>query len=132
MTTTDGDGRPSFREVAEAMTPPGAKWDEWKAAMRQAHVTGGHQPGRQAPDISLGGAPAEILKQAMQQDGGLVRSVYEGEWVPDPFASMTPGAVAATAMHEAFTDLVAGGFTEDQALTFLARAYAAANGTPGG
>ena len=37
MTTTDGDGRPSFREVAEAMTPPGAKWDEWKAAMRQAH-----------------------------------------------------------------------------------------------
>jgi len=101
----DDDGRPSFREVAEALTPPGTNWDEFKAAMKQAHQTGGHQPGRAAPDISL---PA------------------------DPFGTMTPGAVAATAMHEAFQDLLAGGFTEDQALTFLARAYATANGLTSG
>lgn len=52
---------------------------------------------------------------------------------PDPFAAMTPGAVAMTGMHEAFSDLTAAGFTEDQALRFLAYAWAAAQkDTPGG
>jgi hypothetical protein len=118
--TDDDDGRPSFADVVKAVTPPGTDWDEFKAAMRQAHQTGGHQPGRIAPDISVGGS--EALRQYLAGGAGPA----------DPFASMTPGAVAATAMHEAFQDLLAGGFTEDQALTFLARAYAAANGPTDG
>ena len=76
----------------------------------------GRSPLRRRPDLqldSVAGTPAEAAVPA------------------DPFANMTPGAVAATAMHEAFQDLIAGGFTEDQALTFLARAYAAANGMAG-
>ena len=101
----DDDGRPSFADVVKAVTPPGTSWDEFKAAMRQQHQTGGHQPGSTAPDISMS-APGPA----------------------DPFAAMTPGAVAATAMHETFTDFLAGGFTENQALTIIARMLAARYG----
>jgi hypothetical protein len=53
------------------------------------------------------------------------------EMPPDP-RPMSQGAMAAVAMHEAFLDLMAGGFTEDQALTILARAFAARNGSADG
>lgn len=61
---------------------------------------------------------------------------FPGAAMPaDPFAGqrMTPGVIACTALHETFLDLLAAGFTEDQSLTFLARACAAAQqgGTPG-
>lgn len=49
----DDDGRPSFAEVVKAISPPGLNWDDWKAAMRQAHQDGGYRPGQVAPDISL-------------------------------------------------------------------------------
>jgi hypothetical protein len=40
----------------------------------------------------------------------------------------SPGVIAARGMREAFGDLTAGGFTEDQALKFLAIAWATRNG----
>jgi len=63
----DDDGRPSFAEVVKAVSPPGLNWDEWKAAMREAHQTGGHYPGKVAPDISL---PADgSLSSAIRNPG---------------------------------------------------------------
>lgn len=57
----DDDGRPSFAEVVKAVSPSGLDWDQWKAAMRQAHQDGGYRPGQVVPDISTP-MPAQMTR----------------------------------------------------------------------
>ena len=45
----DDDGKPTFDELKNALMPPGADKDALWAALKGAHRTGGHVPGRPAP-----------------------------------------------------------------------------------
>ena len=87
--------------------------------LAEAHL--GRSPQRRRPDLELDAVSAP-------------RPAAPARPVPgDLMGRMTPGAIAATAMHESFLDMIAGGFTEDQALTFMAKAFAARQeGEPGG
>jgi hypothetical protein len=84
----------------------------------EAHL--GRSPLRRSPDLRLDA----ISGSRQGSPAGAPASLPAG-----PARQPTPGTVAATAMHEAFLDLMAGGFTEDQALTILAWAFAARNGS---
>lgn len=63
----DDDGKPTFDEIKDAMMPPGTDKDALWAALKGAHRTGGHVPGRPAPDIS--GTPSPGLLDALRGAG---------------------------------------------------------------
>ena len=58
------DSKPTFDELRDAMMPPGTDKDALWAALKGAHRTGGHVPGRPAPDIS--GAVSPQLLDMLQ------------------------------------------------------------------
>ena len=178
----DDEGRPTFAEVVDAIMPPGtdkgAVWaalkgsrmtgsdaDSFATKMAVFHQTGGHYPGREAPDIAMG--PAEVFKavgsgvrvtgtegRPCPGCGGGVTS--GGQYIPhhqncgarnsgEPYTpipgSDPPGFRRQTAepqrelpagpkseLRKAYEQLVDGGFSSDEALTFLAKAWAAHNG----
>ena len=98
------DGRPSFADVVKAVTPPGTDWEEFKAAMRQAHQTGGHQPGRTAPDISgPGSGVPDVVKTAFPALGS----------APDPVDPFTQADASDIALGEMFWGMVRGGIPKD-------------------
>lgn len=93
---SDEPGRSFFDQIAEATCPPGTNWDQFKAAMRQAH-TGGYRPGRAAPDISL--SPADAAKAAGFGEGPeRIEVSYETAGPADPFGADHAAAVALTEM----------------------------------
>ena len=143
------------------MTPPGTSWEKFRAAMREVHRTGGVHPGEAAPDVSLPAAAAAGIEPGASVRGPCPRCDHPHAGPPGPVCVLAEahlgrspqrrrpdleldavsaprpaapaGAIAATAMHESFLDMIAGGFTEDQALTFMAKAFAARQeGEPGG
>lgn len=109
------DGKPTFSELRDAMMPPGTDKDALWAALKGAHQTGGHVPGRQAPDISgtLNPAVAKML------------GIPPGTPAAPPADPFPPGAAPAAALHEMFTDFLAAGFTEEQATAILGKMLAA-------
>jgi hypothetical protein len=97
----------------------------------------GRSPLRRSPDLQLdaisGRSDVRQCPRCRTLHGPAVAcpAPLDDPMPPDP-RPMTPGAMAATAMHEAYLDLMAGGFTRDEALTILARAFAARNGSADG
>ena len=91
----DDDGKPTFDEIKDAMMPPGTDKDALWAALKGAHRTGGHVPGRPAPDISFGGMP-----------GWTPFPPAVGSAPADPF---TKGSEAAGAFAEMYEDLLGAG-----------------------
>jgi hypothetical protein len=111
--------RAALDAIGDVLMPPGGpSWDEFKAAMRSAHVTGGHQAGQAAPDISSESAFAKQIVARLQP-----AALPPPATPADPFAGltpMTPGAIAATGLNEFYRDLMAGGFSRDDARKLIA------------
>ena len=108
----DDDGKPTFDEIKDAMMPPGTDKDALWAALKGAHRTGGHVPGRAAPDISFGGGGGSA-----DYPGPPGATVGPGCYVPlggpggpsapaDPF---TKGSMASAALAEMYEDCLAAG-----------------------
>jgi len=136
---------PSFDELRDAMMPPGADKDALWSALKGAHQTGGHVPGRPAPDISGTLDPAVAKVLGVPEAGGrpfrllpcmVCRTFHEssepcaevpsaGHGSASPADPFPPGAAPAAALHEMFTDFLAAGFTEDQATAILGKMLAA-------
>ena len=91
----DDDGKPTFDEIKDAMMPPGADKDALWAALKGAHRTGGHVPGRPAPDVSFAGTP-----------GWTPFPPPVGSAPADPF---TKGSEASAALAEMYEDLLGAG-----------------------
>ena len=124
----DGDGKPTFDELRDAMMPPGTDKDALWAALKGAHRTGGHVPGQPAPDIS--GTPSPQLLDMLRNPGAYAHYVcticgnahdrrvtcadpsipMSGRASisppPDPF---TKGSEAAAGLAEMYEDLLASG-----------------------
>lgn len=110
------DAKPSFDQIRDALMPPGTDKDALWAALKGAHRTGGHVPGRPAPDISFGPSPG--LLDALKGAGTYItrcticgrdhdyRVTCADLSTPDPF---TKGSVAAAGLAEMYEDLVASG-----------------------
>ncbi len=105
----DGDGKPTFDEIKDAMMPPGADRDALWAALKGAHRTGGHVPGRPAPDISFGGVGGGAGgPYAPYVPPNFVGTPIPpaGSAPPDPF---TKGSMASAALAEMYEDLLGSG-----------------------
>jgi hypothetical protein len=89
------DDSPSFDEIKDAMMPPGTDKDALWAALKGAQRTGGHMPGRAAPDVSFAGTP-----------GWMPFPPAVGSAPADPF---TKGSEAAAGLAEMYEDLLASG-----------------------
>jgi len=115
----DDDGRPSFAEVVKAVSPPGLNWDEWKAAMREAHQTGGHYPGKVAPDISM--SPQQAARMMAPQRAGALpfclacgdrhydSEPCAGDPRPDPADPFSEADAPSVALAEMYWGMVRAG-----------------------
>ena len=111
------DGKPAFDELRDAMMPPGTDKEALWAALKNAHRTGGHVPGRPAPDIS--GTVSPQLLNMLRGSGAqayyactVCGRVHDKHLtcadlsIPDPF---TKGSEAAAGLAEMYEDMVASG-----------------------
>ena len=76
------------------------------AALKNARVTGGHIPGRTAPDISMAGNPGAIgaIRDAISRQDGL--PAIPAVLPPDPFGHDTAPAIA---LAELYNDMIGAG-----------------------
>lgn len=117
------DAKPSFDQIRDALIPPGTDKEALWAALRNAQQTGGHVPGRPAPDISVAPTVAEAMKRGTyiarcticgrDHDYRLrcadLSIPWSGRATPPPADPFTKGSVAAAGLAEMFEDLVASG-----------------------
>ena len=102
----DGIGNPTFEQIRDAMMQPFADRDALWAALKGAHRTGGHVPGRPAPDISLGGPAPHVPPGPGGTPGWTPFPPAVGSAPPDPF---TKGSMASAALAEMYEDLLGSG-----------------------
>jgi hypothetical protein len=127
--------KPSFDEVRDAMMPPGTDKTALLKALREAQLTGGHVPGRVAPDTSAEPSPGALAMLGklfgsqhvphgtLAGEGDAERYSPPGN-APEPSSPppgrasasclpglpadpFTPGRMAGAALAEMFDDLVA-------------------------
>lgn len=109
------DGKPTFDQLRDALMPPGTDKDALWAALKNAHRTGGHVPGRPAPDISFGPSPG--LADALRTRPCMACANYHPSGTPCPARAQTAipadpftkGSVAAAGLAEMYEDMVASG-----------------------
>lgn len=154
------DGKPAFGEIRDALTPPpGAGKDDLWAALKNAQVTGGHVPGRPAPDISMpavtdptgkgihpavlkalsSGATsledvgselaATIYKQEMRRQELHARADHPELFPGDPFHSHAAPAIATAEMYRDFVDAGIPVTSVEAILGHMLAAFAAYQGS---
>lgn len=107
------DSKPTFSEIRDAMMPPGTDKDALWSALKGAHRTGGHVPGRPAPDISFGGPLSDLPATVRQliSTGHITKDQLPqlAAELGDPVDPFTKGSEAAAGLAEMYEDLLASG-----------------------
>lgn len=118
------DGKPSFGELRDALMPPGTDKNALWSALKNAQVTGGHMPGRTAPDISMGPVVTDLSGKgvhpvvakalaggasSLEEVAGALAASQQERISGPPADPLSPGTVAGIGLAEMYNDMLAGG-----------------------